>query len=221
MHEEFTQKTPISRLILVIVSTVVLFTLGIYIGFDLGQKDTTSSTEEETTITANESTTTETVSTDETVDWNTYTDEINDFTFKYPATWVTFTRAEYPNTVYLQSPETKTNAENTNKSDDSETNIPDYDMGIKYGNSLKQVTTFDSSSINNLESVSKSFYKELGTTKLGGNYAIEFQVAGTQLTYSILTEKNNVIFELFVMTKNKSEITNTEQKIIDSFEFAK
>jgi len=89
MHDEFTQKTPVSRLIVLIVSVVVLITLGIYVGFDLGQKD--AATESANTATSEISTTTQATETaspattqDETADWKTYTNDNYNYSVKYP-----------------------------------------------------------------------------------------------------------------------------------------
>jgi hypothetical protein len=93
MSEEFSQKTPTSRLILIIVLVVVLFALGIYIGFYMGVNSVSNElvvAEIQTTPTTSASTITTsspTSSSIDTSDWKTYTNDDYGFTLKFTDKW--------------------------------------------------------------------------------------------------------------------------------------
>jgi flagellar basal body-associated protein FliL len=88
MSEEFKQKTPTSRLILIIVLVVVLFALGIYIGFYMGMNSVSDKLDvvevQTTPIVSTSATSSLTTSPIDTTNWKTYTNDKYGFSFKYP-----------------------------------------------------------------------------------------------------------------------------------------
>jgi len=125
MHEEFSQKTPTSRLAVLIVFIILMFLLGILIGYYFNQqKQTESSTQISTTPTA-------TTSTSQTTDWKTYTNDQYGFSFKYP-NYITIN-----NSSDTKKPQLSITVEELNKIGDQPMN-DDYDHAIQDIEAIKK-----------------------------------------------------------------------------------
>lgn len=86
MQDEFTHKTPVSRIILLIILIFVLMILAALGGYYFGINNPDISSTVTPTVTSS-TTPTVTTTTDETADWKTYTNTTFNFTMKYPTDW--------------------------------------------------------------------------------------------------------------------------------------
>jgi hypothetical protein len=221
------EKTPVSRLILIIVLTVVLFALSIYIGFYMGMNSVSEElvvAEIQTTpIVSTSATSTPTNSPIDTSDWKTYTNNEYGYSLKYPSDWEL---KEYSNMegspITLISPETKKiieqNTTSGGASISSEFQI-DYYPSIT-DEAENKANNYSALTIDELINKNSTLTK-IGTTKLGNNPAIDLIWGGYGTNYTILSDKNNHLYKVRTNVANKNGLSEIQNEIINSFQFTK
>lgn len=87
MQDEFTQKTPVSRIVIWVVFVILLFLLGIMIGYYYNQETKVKNQGDAITLLPSPVQTAKPVLENKTADWKTYTNDDLGVSFKYPQNW--------------------------------------------------------------------------------------------------------------------------------------
>ena len=138
MQEELNYKTPVSRLIIVIVTAILLLVLGIIIGYYMSQGNVSNQVNLEGTGNIQTSSSSPTLPTptntaptsqtqtqnqaaDEYAGWKTYTSDKYGFSFKYPNKYNLFDSTKNPERVTIDS---------TDQSNIEGDNLPSYQIEV-------------------------------------------------------------------------------------------
>jgi len=175
---------------------------------------------------ADSDSTSTTTTTDETADWQTYTNDEYGFSFKYPSDW---NLAENEGNNFDQSVVSISSVETQSAIEDQKIDGSNYgpysdDLSVYYYPTVSEesenvANNLGATNINQL--IEKNEMIELiGTTILGGMTATEVYWGGMGKYYSILLEKDSHLYKIwFSNIDDKDELTNTEKSILSTFEF--
>lgn len=221
------EKTPISRLILIIVLTVVLFAFGIYVGFYMGMnsvKEELVVAEVQTMpIAATSTTSTPTNSPIDTSDWKTYTNNEYGFSFKYPSNWENFPEEKISSVGLvssLASPETI-------KATNDNSGMFRNDIEIYYFPTIldeinNKTSKWNANTIDELIQKSNGLYKKVSEIKIDGNKAYNVTKSGYAYTNCLFIEKDGQLYEIALNNINDFDSINNElENIVNSFQFTK
>jgi len=227
MSEEFSQKTPISRLILIIILFIVLFALGIYVGFYMGVNSVSNElvvAEVQTNpITSTTATSSPINSPIDTSNWKTYTNDEYGFSIKYPSDWENIPEVKISSVGLVSSIASPEMIKARNDNSGMYRNDIEVYYFPKISDELNnKLNNWNAKSLDELIQNSNGKYTKVGEVNINGNKIYKITTSGILSSNFLFIEKNGQLYEIAINNIDSFDsIDKTLENIIDSFQFTK
>jgi hypothetical protein len=155
---------------------------------------------------------------DETVNWQTYTEDKGGFEVKYPADWFKYENKLCGSKIVLKSPETNKREYPEGPSDMPCTLLGD--IFIYVYNSVSDLSKNKYSSLAEYLASKEENFSQVNKVTVGGLDGYEAIESGFSSDYIIFVKKNEKIYKiLFSGEESKESLKKTENQILSTFKF--